>query len=46
VQPIHEHVKVDAWIPGCPPSAETIWTAVKALLQGVPPARPMKLSYD
>lgn len=45
VQPIHEYVKVDAWIPGCPPSAEAIWKAVAGLLgESVPVAVP--LSYD
>src|SRR5690606_24459929 len=44
VQPIHEYVKVDAWIPGCPPSAETIWKAVAGLLgQG---CEAPALSYD
>lgn len=28
----HEIVKIDYWIPGCPPSAEHIWKAVKNLL--------------
>lgn len=46
VRPIHEHVKVDAWIPGCPPSADAIWTAVEALLTGEPPKKPVALSYD
>jgi NAD-reducing hydrogenase small subunit len=45
VQPIHEYVKVDAWIPGCPPSAEAIWKAVAGLL-GQPAAASVPLSYD
>ena len=45
VRPIHEHVKVDAWIPGCPPSAERIWGAVVALLTGQP-SDDVKLEYD
>ncbi len=36
VRPIHEHVKVDAHIPGCPPNAEAIWNALTALLGGKP----------
>jgi [NiFe] hydrogenase diaphorase moiety small subunit len=28
----HEVVKIDYWIPGCPPSAEHIWKVVKNLL--------------
>jgi len=45
VKPIHEHVKVDAWIPGCPPSADTIWKAVGALLRGEA-ADGVTLEYD
>jgi NAD-reducing hydrogenase small subunit len=45
VKPIHECVKVDAWIPGCPPSADAIWTAVSALLRGEV-AEGVKLEYD
>lgn len=46
VRPIHEYVKVDAWIPGCPPSAEAIWRAVAGLLKPAPGAQPAVLSYD
>ena len=45
VRPIHEFVKVDAWIPGCPPSPEVIWQALVALLTGKPADEPV-LSYD
>ncbi len=34
VRPAHEVVKVDYLLPGCPPSAETIWAAVSALVSG------------
>jgi len=34
VQPVHALVKVDCVIPGCPPSAELIWYALKELLEG------------
>jgi NAD-reducing hydrogenase small subunit len=34
VYPNHEIVKVDLFLPGCPPSAELIWTALTSLLQG------------
>ena len=37
VRPIHEHVKVDAFIPGCPPSADVIWYAVQEILAGRTP---------
>jgi NAD-reducing hydrogenase small subunit len=45
VQPIHAFVKVDAWIPGCPPSAQAIWNALCSLL-GLPPPAKAALSYD
>ena len=34
VRPVHSVVKVDLFIPGCPPSAETIFYAVGELLAG------------
>jgi len=34
VHPIHEVVKVDYFLPGCPPSAEAIWTFLNELLAG------------
>ncbi len=46
VRPIHECVKVDAWIPGCPPSPDVIWKAVGALLHGEPAPAELKLNYD
>jgi NAD-reducing hydrogenase small subunit len=36
VKPIHEFVKVDVFLPGCPPSAETFYTALTALITGGP----------
>jgi NAD-reducing hydrogenase small subunit len=36
VRPIHEFVKVDVYIPGCPPSADTFYTALTALVTGAP----------
>jgi NAD-reducing hydrogenase small subunit len=33
-RPIHEYVKVDIFLPGCPPHADTIFSAVAALLEG------------
>jgi NAD-reducing hydrogenase small subunit len=32
--PVHRVVDVDVWLPGCPPSADVIWTAVTELLAG------------
>jgi len=36
VRPIHEFVKVDVFLPGCPPSADTFHTALIALVTGGP----------
>ena len=36
VHPIHEVVKVDYFLPGCPPSADIIWGFLNALLHGTP----------
>lgn len=36
VRPIHEFVKVDVHLPGCPPSAETFYAALVALVTGGP----------
>jgi NAD-reducing hydrogenase small subunit len=33
-RPLHSVIKVDVFIPGCPPSADTIWFAVSELLAG------------
>ena len=35
-RPIHEFVKVDVFLPGCPPSADTFHTALTALVTGEP----------
>jgi NAD-reducing hydrogenase small subunit len=34
VRPIHEVVNVDVFVPGCPPSADTIYTLLHGLLSG------------
>jgi NAD-reducing hydrogenase small subunit len=36
VLPLHQVVKVDAFLPGCPPDADRIWAAVSALLASEP----------
>jgi NAD-reducing hydrogenase small subunit len=36
VRPIHEFVKVDVFLPGCPPSADTLYAALTALVTGAP----------
>jgi len=43
VYPAHEIVKIDYLLPGCPPSAETIWNALQALLAGKAPTLPYRL---
>jgi len=42
VYPCHEIVKIDHFLPGCPPSADLIWEALTALIEG----RPLNLTYD
>jgi len=34
VRPVHEYVKVDIFVPGCPPHADIIFDAIAALLEG------------
>ena len=34
VYPCHEVVKIDCFLPGCPPSADLIWDALVALVTG------------
>jgi len=47
VHPIHEVVKVDYFIPGCPPSADAIWSVLLDLANGREPALGHGLiSYD
>lgn len=47
VYPCHEVVKVDYHLPGCPPSADTLWAALSALLTDTPVELPYELvKYD
>lgn len=47
VYPCHEVVKIDYHLPGCPPSADTLWEALKALLTNEPVDLPYELiKYD
>jgi len=47
VHPIHEIVKVDHFLPGCPPSADTIWTFLTELIAGKPISFPYEqIHYD
>jgi len=42
VYPAHEVVKIDAFLPGCPPSADLIWEALTSFLAG----KPLNLTYN
>jgi NAD-reducing hydrogenase small subunit len=42
VYPLHEIVKIDYYLPGCPPRADLIWTAVAALVTG----NPLEIPYE
>jgi NAD-reducing hydrogenase small subunit len=43
VYPSHEVVKIDYFLPGCPPSGDAIWEGLKALLTGHTPNLPYLL---
>lgn len=40
VLPLHQVIRVDAFVPGCPPDPERIWAAISALLRGEPVVLP------
>lgn len=47
VYPCHEVVKIDYFLPGCPPRADVFWAALTALLKGEEPKLPYELiKYD
>jgi len=47
VHPIHDIVRVDYYLPGCPPSPDEFLQVLGALLEGKEPALPKKLiHYD
>lgn len=47
VHPIHEVVHVDYFLPGCPPSADAIWSFLTDLLAGrTPELGPGLIRYD
>ena len=47
VHPIHEVVKVDYFLPGCPPSADVFWKFLSDLASGIHPSLPYELvHYD
>lgn len=37
VHPLHEVVRIDHFVPGCPPSADAIWAALDAIISGRQP---------
>ena len=45
VYPLHEIVKVDYFLPGCPPSADVFWAFLSALLEGREPDLPYELLH-
>jgi NAD-reducing hydrogenase small subunit len=47
VHPLHDVVKIDYFLPGCPPSADAIWQFLTDLLAGrTPQLGPSNLRYD
>ncbi|MFO7974289.1 MAG: NADP oxidoreductase [Candidatus Hydrogenedentota bacterium] len=47
VYPCHEIVKIDYFLPGCPPTADSIWATISALLTGKDVDLPYELiKYD
>ena len=42
VHPVHEVVRIDYFLPGCPPSGDAIWTFLTELIGG----KPIHLPYD
>jgi len=47
VRPIHEVVKIDYFLPGCPPSADVFWAFLTDLLEGREPSLAYELvHYD
>jgi len=47
VVPCHEVVRIDHHLPGCPPSADALWAALAALVEGRTPELPYELvKYD
>jgi len=43
VYPLHEVVRVDYYVPGCPPSADALWHVLTALIAGRDPRLPTSL---
>jgi [NiFe] hydrogenase diaphorase moiety small subunit len=45
VHPIHEVIKVDYFLPGCPPPADAFWKIINDLLEGKEPELPYDLLH-
>ncbi|HUO60091.1 MAG TPA: hypothetical protein VMU24_05435 [Candidatus Acidoferrales bacterium] len=45
VRPVHEVVKVDVFVPGCPPSADTIFNVILELVEGRAPEAAMATRF-
>jgi NAD-reducing hydrogenase small subunit len=47
VHPVHEVVKIDYFLPGCPPSADAFWTFLNEIIDGKPIELPYtQIRYD
>jgi len=45
VRPLHHIVKIDYFLPGCPPSADAFWHFLTELVAGRDPSLPMELIH-
>ena len=45
VSPIHEVVKIDFFLPGCPPPADAFWQILNDIVEGRAPDLPYDLTY-
>lgn len=45
VYPLHEVVKIDYFLPGCPPSADVFWKFLNDLIAGCEPSLPYELVH-
>ncbi|RLA17468.1 MAG: NADP oxidoreductase, partial [Gammaproteobacteria bacterium] len=43
--PIHEIVKVDYYLPGCPPSGDVFWAFLSDVIAGREPSLPYELIH-
>ncbi|MBE0470450.1 MAG: NADP oxidoreductase [Methyloprofundus sp.] len=45
VRPVHEIVKVDYYLPGCPPSGDVFWAFLSDIIAGREPSLPYELVH-